>query len=329
MEIRQLRYFAAVVEEGTVTGAARRLNMTQPPLTAQLHNLEQELGCQLFTHEGRRLRLTEAGRTLYDRACSILGLCDAAIAEMGDFHTGTAGTLRLGVVSSVQGTLFPKWLKQFAVRYPQVQYDLHSANTYKLLELLQSGGLDLAIVRTPFLAPDLEVQYLRKEYLVAVGTAEFFADIPEQTITLEQLADKPLILYRRWENIVRTRFENAGHIPFIRCFNDDAQTTLALAGHGMGIGLAPSSALAEYNTVPSSLAGQGKKNGQDPSPARRTLLQIRRFDDPAFATEIALVCRSKKRLSMAAQLFWEEMERLFSPHSNPRSCQAPQEDLSS
>ena len=62
MELRQLRYFVAVVEEGTVTGAARRLRLSQPPLTMQLHSLEEELGCALFEREGRRLRLTEAGR---------------------------------------------------------------------------------------------------------------------------------------------------------------------------------------------------------------------------------------------------------------------------
>lgn len=298
MELRQLRYFAAVVEEGTVTGAARRLNMTQPPLTAQLHSLEAELGCQLFAHEGRRLHLTEAGHILYERTCTILGLCNATVAEMEDFHAGTAGTLRLGVVSSVQGTLFPKWLKQFASHYPQVQYDLHSANTYRLLELLRAGGLELAIVRTPFSAPDLEVQYLQKEYLTAVGTAGFFEDIPGQIITLEQLIQKPLILYRRWENIVRTHFESIGAIPCIRCCNDDAQTTLALAGHGMGIGLLPPSALG-YPDPETALAPELSRTSY------RGLL-IRRFDTPAFSTQIAIVCRSRKRLSRAAQLFWDE-----------------------
>ena len=99
MELRQLRYFSAVVEEGTVTGAARRLNMTQPPLTAQLHALEEELGCTLFRREGRRLRLTDAGQTFYQRACTILGMCNATAAEMEHFQEGTAGTLRIGVVS--------------------------------------------------------------------------------------------------------------------------------------------------------------------------------------------------------------------------------------
>lgn len=316
MEIRQLRYFVAVVEEGTVTGAARRLNMTQPPLTAQLHNLENELGCQLFAHEGRRLHLTEAGRVLYERAGSILSLCDATMAEMESFRAGTAGTLHLGVVSSVQETLFPRWLAVFASCYPQIRYDLHSANTYRLLEQLQAGQLELAIVRTPFSAPDLEVRYLRREFLVAVGTAGYFADIPGETISMEQLADRPLILYRRWENILRARFEHTGRAPQIRCCGDDAQTTLALARYGVGVGLLPSSALESSASAATSeqLTGHSSASGTAPS---RTL-EVRRLDDPVFATEIAIVCRSRKRLSRAAQLFWDKMLSI-SPEQSPAS----------
>ena len=102
MELRQLRYFVTVVEEKTVTAAARKLNMTQPPLTTQLKLLEKELGCPLFAREGRRLTLTDAGRHFYQRACGILGMCESAAAQMRDFHQGVAGTLRIGVVSSVQ-----------------------------------------------------------------------------------------------------------------------------------------------------------------------------------------------------------------------------------
>ena len=81
MELRQLKYFIAVVEEGTVSGAARALHMSQPPLTAQMHALEAELGCALFEHAGRRLRITEAGRALYARARAIAALCEGANAE--------------------------------------------------------------------------------------------------------------------------------------------------------------------------------------------------------------------------------------------------------
>ena len=287
MEIRQLRYFAAIVEEGTVTGAARRLNMTQPPLTAQIRSLEEELGCRLFVHEGRRLRLTEAGRALYRRADTILGLCDAAAAEMGDYRAGTAGTLRLGAVSSVRGTVFLQWLEQFAARYPQVQYDLYSADTYQQLEQLRAGQLDLAIVRTPFSAPELEVLPLRRESMVAVGRAAHFGALPAGPVTLRELAGRPLILYRRWESILRGRFEAAGCVPQIRCRNDEAQTTLALAARGLGIGLMPASALPAQ-----------------PDPA----LQLHPIADPALTTQIAAVCRDKRRLPQAARLFWAMLE---------------------
>ena len=118
MDIRQLRYFTAIVEgyftaiveEGTLTGAARRLNMTQPPLTAQLKLLEEELKCPLFTRDGKRLHLTEAGHHFYERAQRILGMCDAAVTEMADFQEGAAGTLRIGVISSVKDQLFPRWI---------------------------------------------------------------------------------------------------------------------------------------------------------------------------------------------------------------------------
>ena len=106
MELRQLNYFIAVGEEGTISGAARRLNMSQPPLTAQMHALESELGCALFEHAGRRLRITEAGRTFYARAKAIATLCASTRSEMADLSAGAAGVLHMGVISSVCGAEF-------------------------------------------------------------------------------------------------------------------------------------------------------------------------------------------------------------------------------
>ena len=137
MELRQLNYFIAVVEEGTISGAARRLNMSQPPLTAQMHALESELGCALFEHAGRRLRITEAGRTFYARAKAIATLCAGARSEMADLSAGAAGVLHMGVISSVCGAEFIGWLSEFAYSHPGVRYDLHEANTYQLINLLR------------------------------------------------------------------------------------------------------------------------------------------------------------------------------------------------
>ena len=279
MEIRQLRYFTAIVEEGTVIGAARRLNMTQPPLTAQLHSLEEELGCLLFRHEGRRLHLTEAGHTFYQRASTILGMCNATAAEMDNFRAGNTGTLRIGVVSSVQSTLFMEWIARFSTEHPKIRYELYSANTYQLLEQLRMEQLDLAIVRTPFSAPETEILPLRKESMLAVGLASYLQDFSNsETISLANLM---------WHmGILLSRFEAAGCTPQIRCCNDDAQTTLALAEKGLGVGILPASAVYQL---------------ENPD---LTLLKI---DDEALTTEIAVLCKSREQLPQVAQLFWEMM----------------------
>lgn len=162
MDIRQLRYFTAIVEEGTLTGAARRLNMTQPPLTAQLKLLEEELKCPLFTRDGKRLHLTEAGHHFYERAQRILGMCDAAVTEMADFQEGAAGTLRIGVISSVKDQLFPRWICRFWKKYPNIRYEIYSANTYQLLDHLQNGQIDLALVRTPFSKTQMDILHIKK-----------------------------------------------------------------------------------------------------------------------------------------------------------------------
>lgn len=291
MEIRQLRYFTAIVEEGTVTGAAKRLNMTQPPLTAQLHALESELGCQLFERNGRRLRLTEAGRMFNRRARTILGLCDAAANDMADYRQGMVGTLRLGIVSSVRTTALFKWMKGFAKRYPAVRYDLSSANTYQLIDQMQYGQLDAAIVRTPFSAPGLKSLPLRREKMLAVGNTAFFSDSPGREISLPALAKKPLILYRRWENVLRNRFEVAGCVLRVFCLNDDAQMTLALAENGLGVGILPASALSLENTPH---------------------LETRTVDDAGLTTEIVAMYRDQKLLPQCTRCFLQYLRENFS-----------------
>ena len=284
MELRQLRYFVAVVEAGTVTGAAEQLAMSQPPLTMQLHNLEAELGCSLFAslfaREGRRLRLTEAGAVFYRRAKTILALAEAAAGEMAGHGTGRLGTLRLGTISSVQGSMLPDWAAAFSARYPQVRLELHTADTYQQLEALRAGQIDVAVVRTPFSAPELEQLPLALERMLAAALP---GRLPQQA-TLEALSHRPLVLYRRWERVLQAQFEAAGAVMEVRCCSDDAQTTLALAARGLGIGVVPASALPD----PAALG-----------------LEARVIDAPQLATRIVALCRSRALLPRPAALFWD------------------------
>ncbi len=278
MDIKQLHYFTTVVEEKTVTAAAEKLHMMQ------LHALESELGCKLFERKGRTLSLTDAGQHMYRRALEIIGMCDNAQREMKDYRNGTVGTLRIGVISSVQGTLFTKILKEYHDRYPNIKISVFSANTYQLLEKLQNREIDTAITRTPFSAAKLHAEYIRTEEIHAIGKSEFFgkAAAGGTDITLAELARLPLIIYRRWQKVIESVFESAGLSPNICCVNDDARMTLLLALNGLGVGLLHPSA------IPSEYGGD---------------ISVMRLPEKALTSRIALVCADKDSLPEPAALF--------------------------
>lgn len=284
MDIRQLHYFITTVEEKTVTAAAKKLHMTQPPLTMQIHALEEELGCRLFRREGRTLVPTDAGKRFYKRASEVLGMCENIKEEMSDYKKGNAGTLRIGVISSVRGTLFTNSICEFHKKYPNVKISIHSANTYQLLESLQNNKIDIAITRTPFSAAKLDIQYLSKERISALGHKKYFKNVTSENLSMAELSKMPLIVYRRWQKIIEAAFEAHGYSPNIYCINDDAGMTLLLAEKGLGVGLLHPSAI-------------GKIISSDMSSYE--------LSEKSLISEIALVCRNRELLPEPAQLFWD------------------------
>ena len=250
MELKQLSHFVTVVKEGTISGAARKLNLSQPPLSTQMKQLEDEFGCVLFERGSRKIQLTEAGQLLYDRAVTMLELSEATRRELLDYNSGLTGALRLGVVSSVGSSLLPLWAAAFHQAYPDIRFELFEANTYQLLEQLRSNLLELAIVRTPFHAEGFVCTSLCEEPMLAVGSETFFPEktvVPSDSgcfdgcITLEALSRLPLIVYRRWETPLHDAFTREGLSPSYFCLNDDARTSVRWADAGLGVGIVPAS----------------------------------------------------------------------------------------
>lgn len=240
MDLKQLSYFVTVIQEGTISGAARKLHLTQPPLSSQMKLLEEEAGCLLFERGSRHVQLTAAGQMLYGRAVKMLELADITTRELKDYREGTAGVLRLGVVSSVGSTYLIHAVQNFQKQYPHIDFELTEGNTYQLLEQLSSGLIELAMVRTPFSRQGLSSVPLVEEPLLAVGNKSYF---PAGTsITLSDLSGLPLILYRRWEPILLESFREAGLVPHIFCKNDDARTSVIWADAGLGVSILPASA---------------------------------------------------------------------------------------
>jgi len=226
MDFHQLQYFVAIAESGSITAAAKKLFLSQPPLSMQMKQLEKELGCVLFLRGAREIQLTEAGKLLYNRAKSLLELRRVTEEELAACADGTSGTIRLGMISSVGSSLLPQWLAAFHTKHPDIRFSVYEADTYQILEKLHQDRIEMALVRSPFSAEGIQRIPLRSESLIAVGHRSFFADAT--SISLQQLAEQPLIVYRRWENILNQKFRTLGITPSYFCVNEDARTTVLL-----------------------------------------------------------------------------------------------------
>ena len=236
VDIRQLLYFTTIAEEGSISAAAKKLHLSQPPLSYQMKLLEEELHLPLIERSARGIALTEAGRVLYKRAQGILELSELTRKEMLAMASGFTGTLHIGTVSSSGASLLGWRIPAFHQKHPQIGFAIHEGNTFELMEMLESGLIELAIVRTPFHNDQLNCLYLSPEPMIAAGAASFFpAGMPSgQPISLELLGHAPVILYRRFEKILLSLCEQKGITPQVFCIADDARTTLMWAEAGLG-----------------------------------------------------------------------------------------------
>lgn len=241
MDIKQLHYFYTIVQEGTISKAAKSLHLTQPPLSIQIKLLEEEIGSPLFIRGPRAIQLTETGKLLYTRAQTILSLLDTTAKELEDQKQGNGGTLKIGVVSSVNDQLLRDWIVPFSRQYPNIRYEITESNTYELIDQLSHHLIEIAVVRTPFPSSDaLKIKEWKEEPFYLAGTCD-------PPATLKQLAEQPLIIYRRWKQIFDEYFQAHDLVPNYFCINDDARTSIQWAKENLGLALLPESSLKGAN----------------------------------------------------------------------------------
>lgn len=282
MNLKQMEYFTTIVKEGSISGAARVLHISQPPLSAQMRLLEEELRTSLFERGARSIRLTESGRLFFQRSQAILDLADAAKKDMEQLGQGLLGTLRLGMISSVETQGIIAGIAAFRRQYPKAAFRIYEGNTYQLLDKLSTGQIEAAIVRTPFPEEAYDCRSLAREPMMAVGSAEFFIGIQNSGISLLELSEKPLIIYRRWESVLERLFPNPR--PRYLCVNDDARTSLMWAAAGAGVAILPASIM------------EGQAAGR---------LEVKTIAHAAFSSTITLVKLKNAGLSPLGQHFYQ------------------------
>ena len=282
MDIRQLRYFQAIAEEGQISKAAKRLNIAQPPLSQQLKLLESELGVVLVERGPRQIRLTEAGRLLQDRAAQLLELMKATTSELQDLSNGAKGNLTIGAVAAAGATFLPDRIRNFHQRYPQVTFQFWEGSTARILELLQNGVIEIGIARAIF-DPDLfQAVNLHAEPFVAAQNRSVFLEWKSDSVTVPELAGTPLLIHRSNESIILDTCRNHGFEPRILCRGDDMRTLLMWADAGIGVAI-----------VPRSVVGLVPSQG----------LSYAEVADPALVIRKAIIWRKSRYLSTIAKNF--------------------------
>ncbi|MDN4482993.1 LysR family transcriptional regulator [Demequina lignilytica] len=146
MELRHLRYFAAVAEAGSLTAAAERLHMSQPPLSVAIAKLEAELGVTLLERTSRGVEPTSAGRFLLDQSSRVLGEVDEMVASLGRFGAGTAGVLTLAAVPALLWHRIPTLLRAHAAAAPDVDVRLIDPPPWTAIDMLQQRRVDAAAI---------------------------------------------------------------------------------------------------------------------------------------------------------------------------------------
>ena len=248
-----MRYFCAVVEEGQVSRAARRLHMAQPPLSQRLRELEDEIGYPLLERQGRTLRVSEAGQVFYRRARDILRAVDAARDEVIRVAAQSGPTLRIGVSPTCRSY----WMARFAMlraRFPGYRIGVVVGDSSTLEYLLLAGKLDFALMQPPLDADAFVTCTLAASRSVAVTPRGMLANGPApEPLSLAELSRHSLLLLRRsvgvgsYERLLQA-FREAGLAADVALYCSDVDVLLDLLAQGFhGVAVVPETEIGERN----------------------------------------------------------------------------------
>jgi DNA-binding transcriptional LysR family regulator len=249
MDLKRLTYFCTIVEQGQISRAAKILNMSQPPLSQRLRELEDDLGVQLISREGHTWQVTEAGRVLYERTRQLLDQLGDLASEVRNVADGASGNLRIGA-SSTCVTHFLKVLPDLRRRFPKLTYSLLVSDSTNLGKGVQDREVDFAILLLPATAEGCTVHPLPTDNFAVVMPPQLErADLPP-CLGVEHLDGIPLVCLRRWngggtyEHLIKA-FQQKGIQPDIVLDTPDTRTVLACLYRGL-----PAAAILPAGEVP-------------------------------------------------------------------------------
>jgi DNA-binding transcriptional LysR family regulator len=247
MELRHLRYFAAVAEEQNVTRAAARLHVSQPPLSRQIRHLEEELGVELFKRTAKSIKLTDAGKLFLTEARAVLNRADEAVQTVRALAKGAKGLVRVGYAPSLTVEILPKALKLFEQQHPGTRVALHDCSTEEAVQKLLACKLDLALGAKPAAKTSRGVIFEKlSEFPLYCAMATSHPLAKKRAIAPALLKTERFIGYSQEEYPeyhawLRDILRPFGFAPASIEEHDSVTSLIAAVEAGRGLSLAPSS----------------------------------------------------------------------------------------
>ena len=243
----QLECFVAVAEELHFGAAATRLQMTQPPLSRQIQQLERELSTPLFERTSRRVALTHAGRALLPNAHQLLDLAAKAVAEARSVGEGAAGTITIAYTAMAGQSVVPEMLRRAADELPGVSVLLRELVSREQVEALERGTVDIGLIRPLPARPQVRSRPAFRERLAVAVSSDSPLAQQDKPLRLVDLNDEQLLMYsprgaRYFHDLLLSMFVASGVRPNIVQYAEQVPALLALVSAGLGFTLVPESA---------------------------------------------------------------------------------------
>ncbi len=288
MELRHIRYFLTVAEEKSLTKAAEKLLMAQPPLSRQIRDLEEELGEQLFIRKNNGVVLTEAGVRFRQYAAQIAALADRSIEDIKDMKGGLKGILYLATVEARAPQIIAGWISDFSAKYPEVEYNIWNGNTDDVVHRVRNGLSEIAVITAPYDQEELTgIEVYKEPWAAMIPSSHPLAQKQGDSIKIRDLEGCDLLIPSRTSRRkeIEDWFAPLGIEPRIRCRLAHMQNAIELTKKGLGIAIFPCTVSDYINDG----------------------VVIKRLTDPdVYATYVCV--RSKEhKLSKLAEEFWNNI----------------------
>lgn len=252
MELRHLKYFLAVVEELSFTKASEKLFISQPPLSRQIMELEEELQAKLFIRNNKKVELTEAGKYFEKEVTALFQHLERISLKTKKIAENVSGEFRIAYISSIYSSVISELIKHLKAQFPYVNFKLFEVSTTKQITALEQGKIEMGIIRSPVKSPKIKAQLWFQDGFSLVYNKQFIQINSEKEIP--NLKEETFVFFNKdyaphYHEVLLELCAFYGFTPKVVHESNNINSIVQLVKNGLGISIVPSN-IARNNPDP-------------------------------------------------------------------------------